>query len=116
MSQVYRGAIVEESLLSQTALHDFRVLETTVTDDPDPADRWTIRTVEATREQVEKLADALKPRGWYAHFWDESRNILAVFPGGVFAFAEGDTATRQRAIDFGLSLSIPREQLDFLID
>lgn len=113
---MYRGAIVEESLLDPGVLGSFKVLETTVTDDPDPADRWTIRTVEAARAQIESLAASLKPRGWYAHFWDEGRNILAVFPGKVFSFAEGDAAGRQDAVDFGLAIGVPREQLDFLID
>jgi hypothetical protein len=64
---------------------------------------------------VGELAKNLKPEKWYAHFWDDI-HIYVVFPGKVFKISRNDTSTWQPAIDYGLSLKISSEQLDFIID
>lgn len=134
MSQkIYKGGIIEESLEDISILSKFKIVETVVTDDENPADRWHIHNVEATEDQFEELSKVIKLRGWYAHFWsnnlyviknakkplfpDKNDNIyvIAVFRDKVFHFNYEDKASWQPAIDYGLSVGIPLEQLDFLI-
>ena len=40
----------------------------------------------------------------------------AVFPGKTFRFIHSDKATWQPAVEYGRSISIPEEQLDFIIE
>lgn len=114
-STLYKGAIIKESLENPDILADFKTIEIVVTEDENPADRWHIHNVEATREQLEKLSKTIKPTKYYAHFWDKDKNIIAVFRDNIFEFNFDDKASWQPAIEHGLSVDIPREQLDFLI-
>jgi len=53
---------------------------------------------------------------WYAHFWKDNRtDILVIFEDHCFWIHAHDRATWQAAIDHGLSIGIPIEQLDFLV-
>ena len=58
----------------------------------------------------------LKSEKWYAHFWDKNKNIIAVFQNKFFYFNYDDKQSWEPAIKYGLSIEIPKEQLDFLID
>lgn len=134
MSQeIYKGAIIEESLEDTTILSKFKILETIVTKDENPADCWHIHNVEATENQFEELSKVIKPRGWYAHFWsdnlyviknvkkplfsekNDNTYVIVVFKDKIFRFDYEDKTSWQPAIDYGLSVGIPKEQLDFLI-
>lgn len=114
-THTYRGAIVEESLDDRAALRLFRSLGVSETSDPDPADRWRIHAVEGTREDIRALARALKPVGWYAHFWDDRRHMIVAFRGRLFEFAYDDRRGWDEAVAHGVMVGVPREQLDFRI-
>ena len=114
-SKKYKGAIVEESLEDMSILSDFDIIETTVTDDENPDDRWHIHKVWADKEQIEKLSKYIKPAKWYTHFWNDAGEIIVVYRDKVFSF-HGDEVGRREAVDYGLSVDIPLEQLDFLIE
>ena len=49
------------------------------------------------------------------HFWNE-REIIAVFKDKTFTFNSDDKPSRINAVNYGISLGIPEEQLDFIID
>lgn len=112
---LYKGAIIRESLENPDILADFKTIEIVVTDDIDPADRWHIHNVEATREQLETLSEIIKPTKYYAHFWNKDRNVIVVFRDKIFEFNFDDKPAWQPAIEHGLSVDIPREQLSFSI-
>lgn len=116
MINFYKGSIVKESLDDDQILDEFKTLDILITKEENPADRWHIYTVETSREQLEKLSHALKPNKWYAHFWDSDGNIIAVFRDKIFEFNFNDKQSWQPAIKHGLSVGIPKEQLDFLIN
>ncbi|NDE68310.1 hypothetical protein EB052_01750 [bacterium] len=111
----YNGTIIKESLENPDILDDFITTKITVTGDENPADRWHIHDVEATREQLEMLSKIIKPTKYYAHFWDKDRNIIIVFRNKIFEFNFDNKSAWQPAIEHGLSVDIPREQLDFSI-
>jgi hypothetical protein len=112
----YKGAIVEESLEDKSILSGFDIVETTVTDDENIDDRWHIHKVLADVEQIEKLSKYIKPTKWYANFWNEYRDIIVVYFDKVFSFHKDDEVGRKEAIDYGLSVDIPLEQLDFFTE
>lgn len=110
---MHKGAIILESLENPEVIKDFKVLNLTVTNDPNPADRWHIYEVEATRDQLEKLSQVMKPTKYYAHFWNEKREVIAVFRDKIFEFNFDDKNSWELAIQYGLSIGIPKEQLSF---
>lgn len=113
--KTYLGTVVEESLRDNRFINELDILAVRISSAEKPEDRWHLYKVRVSEEQIQELATQLNPEKWYAHFWDGT-TIYAVFPGKTFAMNRIDRATWQPAIDFGLSLHIPAEQLDFLID
>jgi len=49
------------------------------------------------------------------HFWND-RDVIAIFHGKKFEFNYDDKSLWAPAVEHGLSIGIPKEQLDFLID
>jgi len=49
------------------------------------------------------------------HFWKD-KDVIAVFEGKKFAFNYDDKSSWTPAVEYGLSIGIPKEQLDFPID
>jgi len=109
------GTVVEESLKDSRFINKLDVKSVQISDSEKPQDRWHLYKVDASEAQIKELANQLKPEKWYAHFWD-NQDILAVFPGKTFKFSRADRSTWKPAIEYGKSIGIPIEQLDFLID
>jgi hypothetical protein len=112
---MYKGAIILESLDDIKVIKDFTTLNVTVANDPNPSDRWHIHDVEATRDQLQLLSRVMKPDRYYAHFWNKNRDIVVVYRDKIFEFNFDDKKSWEPAIKYGLSVGIPREQLDFPI-
>jgi hypothetical protein len=68
--------------------------------------------VEDAAAAAAALADALLPRGWYAHLVDQERMIVA-FPGEVVAIRRGDAGDVERALATGQRFGIPSHQMRF---
>ncbi len=114
LNKDYKGTIIEESLEDNIVLNDFDIIGFKITDDAIFSERWHLYTVKVSKEEIEKLSKMIKS-GWYAHFWKD-RNIIVVFKNKIFEFNYDDKSSWQPAIEYGLSVGIPKEQLDFLID
>lgn len=111
----YKGIIVEESLLDNRLLNGFKVNKFCISSAEKPEDRRHLYEAEATPEQINELATQLKPSGWYTHFW-QGDNVIVVYPNKKFGIVYSDKSTWQEAIEYGQSIGIPLEQLDFKID
>lgn len=111
----YTGTIIEESLEDNRILNKFKIRKIRITEDESPADRWHIYTVEVSMKQIQEISRQLKPGKWYAHFWYSDR-VIAVFKDKEFRFFYLDPESWSGAVEYGLSLGIPKEQLDFLIE
>lgn len=109
----YIGTIVEESLEDNRILNDLKIVSFRISKDDNPADRWHLYGVEVSEEEIDKLKREIKDK-WYAHFW-KGDDVIAVFKDKKFAFKHSDKETWKTAIEYGLSLGIPAEQLDFVI-
>ncbi len=114
MPDLYKGIIVEESLNDNRIINDFKIISFRISKDENPADRWHLYTVSVTHEDIARLSDNIKPR-WYMHFWKD-KDVVAIFQGKKFEFNYDDKTSWAPAVEHGLSIGIPKEQLDFLID
>ncbi|GIW63372.1 MAG: hypothetical protein KatS3mg091_174 [Patescibacteria group bacterium] len=70
--------------------------------------------MQVSKDEIGRLSKYLKP-GWYMHFWQE-QDVIAVFKDRKFEFNYDDKSTWKPVIEYGLSLGIPKEELDFPID
>lgn len=113
--KTFLGTVVGESLRDSRFLNELEVLSARISDAAKPEDRWHLYRVVVGEKEIYQLADQLKSEKWYAHFWDND-TIYAVFPGKVFEMERYNKTTWKPAIDYGLKIHIPKEQLDFLID
>jgi hypothetical protein len=103
-----KGSIVLESLENLEVLESLNVLS--VREDED----WHIFSVEIAPQQIEELSTAIK-QGWYMHFWSGDKMIV-VFKEKTFEVNAHDASTWSEAIEYGKSIGIPAEQLDFVIE
>lgn len=116
MENEYKGTIVEESLTDNRIINDLKIIAVKISSDENPEDRWHLYTVLVTNEDIEKLSKSIKPK-WYMHFWNNrDKNIIAIFKDKKFEFDYDDKSSWIPAVEYGISLGIPEEQLDFIIN
>jgi len=113
----YVGKIVRESLEDPMVLYELDIINVKPTDDVDPQDRWHIYQVRVSTEDITRLCTCIKAGPWYMHFWkDKGTDLIVVFRDMVFEFDRDIESERDKVIEYGLRLGIPREQLDFTIE
>ncbi len=108
--QSYIGIIVAESLIDKFILNSLKVIKSEVS----PTLGWHLFTVEVTAEEIQNLSRNIESNKWYMHFWKD-RNVIAVFKDKTFEFNYDDKESWKPVIEYGLSIGIPQEQLDFPI-
>jgi hypothetical protein len=116
LEEKWRGVIIAESLREPSLINEFEVYKARISKGEldlgeGSRGRWHSYWVYATDEQVEKLTGQVK-QGWYAHFWKGTK-IKAVYAGKRFDFASNDRSTWRSAIEYGKSISISEDELDF---
>ena len=115
--EAFKGCIIAESLVDPTIINRFSIIKAEITEDLLEIDfegnlgRWHIYYVVCSERQIDALQPVLL-RGWYAHFWRGER-VLVVYPDERFEIVKTDEATWSAAIEHGVAMGIPREQLDF---
>lgn len=95
-------------------LNDLEILSVKISRDEDPMDRWHIYEVLINEEDILSLSKHMKPERWYMHFWKDNE-VMAVFQGKTFVFDHNIKETWQDSVNYGLSIGIPLEQLNFPI-
>lgn len=116
MQKDYKGIIIKESLTDSSILNNLEVVSDHTEDSQDdPEDAWHLYTVMVSQDEIPTIQKYLKREGgWYMHFWKGSY-VTVVFRDKVFKIDYNDKATWKDAVDYGLSMGVPVEQLDFLI-
>lgn len=109
--KVYKGIIIEESLIDSKYLNEIEIINTKIAHNGE----WTLRTVNITKEEIEYLSDKIKSDSYYMHFWN-NRDIIVVFKNKTFEINYDNKETWKDAIEYGISIGIPKEQLDFPIE
>jgi hypothetical protein len=107
----YKGIVIEESLENIRLINQLEVIKVEISKE-EPV--WHMYTVNVSMKDIEKLSRAIK-QGWYMHFW-KGRIVIAIFKNKKFEFDYDNKSTWKNVINYGLSLGIPKEQLDFPID
>ena len=108
----YHGIVVREGLSNPSVLNAVRVLG------QKKAGEWTLLRVGVTPSSVGSTIDQIQ-RGlrtvdsvpFYAHFY-RSDELIVVFPQRVFRISP-DPATWRPAVDYGRSVGIGEDELDF---
>ena len=111
----YKGTIVEESLEDNRILNDIDIIDFRISKEENPVDRWHLYTVKVTKDDIQKFSRYIRSGKWYMHFWN-GNDVVAVFKDKVFEFKHDQKETWKDACDYGRSLGIPEEQLDFVIE
>ena len=104
----YKGIIVEQSLRDRGFLRNIEILSSEIY----PNFGWKLIKVNIPKDKVIELSKNLNDKKWYAHFWS-GKDVIAVFQNKIFEFNYDKKETWKEAVDYGLSLGIPLEQLDF---
>jgi hypothetical protein len=113
MKKEFVGIIVKESLKDKSILKKLDVLSTETTRERNPVDRWHLYTVSVSEKEIDALSKKIKPK-WYMHFW-KNKKVIAVFKDKKFEFTHNEKSTWKPAIEYGISVGIPKKQLDFKI-
>ena len=108
---MYTGTIIKESLENPEILKSFDVVSESYSEDVS----WHLYNVVVSREQIDELSIVLKKGTWYAHFW-YGDNVVVAFKNKTFEFSHKDRKSWQPATEYGKSIGIPEEQLDFPIN
>jgi len=107
----WKGCIVEESLDDNRVLNNIEVIKVKITSEEEQERRWHIYNSLLSEEEIKKIHQHLK-QSWYMHFWKDNKMIV-LFKEKRFILDVNNKSTWKEAIDYGLSINIPREQLDF---
>ena len=114
-----RGVLLKESLADDSPLDRVQVMSTNllrIDNIVPPQPRWWTEVFfEADADGadliLQRFSEQLRP-SWYIHCWTDSHTFVA-FAGKVFKYARGDQAARDKVIEYGLSVGVPRHQLDW---
>ncbi len=105
------GTVIENSLVDPDCLKNYEILKSW------DAGNWKLHKLRLSEMQAVEFSDQLIDGPWYVHFWKENQNdVLVVFKNKEFWIKFDDKVTWENAVEYGLSLNIPPEQLNFLID
>ena len=106
---MYKGTIVENSLADKSILDKVKIIKTWTDED------WILHDVLVEKDQLDKLGSALADGPWYMNFWiPDSDEMKVVYKNKIFDLKISDKSTWVPALDYGRSLGIPEEQLDFV--
>jgi len=114
MEQVYIGIIVEEALDDNLLINNLMIDKVYITGHENRQDRWHLYQVKVSLARINELAEHIIDN-WYIHFWNGS-DIIALFSGNKqFHFTYDNKETWSEVVEYGRSIGIPDEQLDFPI-
>jgi len=116
------GTIIEESLADKSVLDGLKITATKVERVTEShktpwLKQWTLHSFEVpecfAESVAKKLGNALEAQhAWYADFKNSELHFI-VFRGKAFAVNRKNPSGYGQAVDYGLSLGIPKHQLDF---
>lgn len=120
----YKGTIIEESLEDKNILTEVRILGTKVKlvtkkHQTSWLKQWTLHKVEIPEEKAESVAkeiskdlDCSHKSAWYADFKNSEWHYI-IFKDKIFKIGRQDEAGYKKAKEYGMSLGIPKHQVDF---
>lgn len=76
---------------------------------------WTLLKIELHENDVEKFVEVIQENmkdGFYSHLYSKDSNLIIIFKKRTFTI-KSEKSTWNEAIEYGKSIGIPEEQLDF---
>lgn len=110
----FQGIIVEESLIDNKILNEMNIISTN-SNNENSSNKWHMYKVKVSKEDIDKISKNIKSNKWYAHFW-KGKEVIVVFKNKTFSLIYDKKETWKQAIEYGISIRIPKEQLDFPLD
>jgi hypothetical protein len=118
----YVGTIIEESLEKKDILKDIKILSTKIEKVTKKhktpwLKKWTLHRVEVSADKVAKISDELSrcmesAHNWYADYKNNRLHFI-VFRNKVFRIDVNSKEQYEQVKKYGLSLGIPKHQIDF---
>lgn len=107
----YHGILVEEGLKDKSILNKMSILGKRVADVD-----FTLLRVGVEEENIKEIIGLVQKNlvtepVYYAHFYRDGR-LIVIFPERIFKITP-DRSTWKEAVEYGKSVGIPEEQLDF---
>ncbi len=120
----YKGVIIEESLDSKDVLKKVKIISTEIEEVTEQMKtswlkNWTLHTILVPEENSNQIADEIsrslegKHSSWYADYQNQKCHYI-IFKGRVFKIDKSNPAEYKEAMEYGISLGIPRHQVNFL--
>lgn len=107
---MYNGTIIENSLANKEILNKVRIKKHYQSGD------WILNDVYLDKSFIQELSQNLNDGPWYIHVWKPgSDDVRVIFKNKIFDIKYSDKSSWSEAIEYGKSIGIPEEQLDFPI-
>ena len=107
----YHGIIIDLSQKDEKVLERLNILGQRKTSDG----KWVLYKVvvnpDSIEDTIKQLQENMVDEKYYFHFYKDSR-LIVVFKRKIFRIGT-DKSTWDKAIEYGKSLGVPEEQLDF---
>ena len=106
-----KGTIVENSLANKDILKTLQIDKTW------QDETWILHSIQIDESRLKELSEALNDEPWYIHLWEQGKDdVIVIFKNKIFRIKFSDKSTWVEAMNYGKSIGIPVEQLDFPID
>lgn len=105
-----RAIVIEESLKDKSVLDNYKIIRIK------KSGSWHLHVLEISNaeEAIKDIQAAMvSDQPYYFHIYDEGKNLIIVFKEKYFLIDPNNQSTWGDVIKYGLSLNIPKEQLDF---
>ena len=109
--KTYKGMVIEQGLADPSMIKKLKVLSESIS----PNSHWHLYMVKASEKEIEGISRNLSAQKWYAHFWN-GKDVIVAYKDKIMRFKHDKKETWKPVVDYGLSIGIPIEQLDFPID
>jgi len=106
-----KGTIIENSLANKDILKTLQIDKTWQDGD------WILHSIRIDEKRISELSKSLNDEPWYIHLWEQGKDkVIVIFKNKIFTINFSDKSTWVDAVNYGKSIGIPDEQLDFPID
>lgn len=113
---MWKGVILEESLINKEILKKVKIVNSEQTFLEKTGELATFHDVIIDDDKIDEVcqlgAGSLKPKKFYMHFWQNGKMIV-VFPNKRFDLSKNDQKNIDVARNYGKTLNIPLEQMEF---
>jgi hypothetical protein len=105
---MYKGIIIENSLKDKTILKSLKINKTW------EDGTWVLHDVLIDEDKISRLSKCLDDGPWYIHVWKQGEDgVKVIFKDKIFTIQYSDKSTWADAVNYGKSIGIPEQQLDF---